>query len=64
MDAARSFAPQASVGSGAAGTALSCGYILLTAFLLGSIFKQFGLPRLTGYIVTGMVMGPQVLALV
>jgi Kef-type K+ transport system membrane component KefB len=61
MHAARSFAPQSGVGSGAAGTALAGGYLLLSAFFLGSVFKDLGLPRLTGYIVTGILAGPQVL---
>lgn len=64
MDAARSFAPQPGVGSGAAGTALACGYLLLTAFLIGSLSTQIKLPALTGYILAGMVVGPQVLHLV
>ncbi len=64
MHAARSFAPDITVGGGAAGTALACGYLLLSAFLMGSIFKSIRLPRLTGYLVTGMVVGPQVLNLV
>ncbi len=64
MHAARSFAPEMSVGGGAAGTALACGYLLLSAFLMGSVFKSLRLPRLTGYLVTGIVVGPQVLNLV
>lgn len=64
MDAARSFAPLPGIGSGAAGTALACGYLLLTAFLAGSLFESVGLPRLTGYIVVGIVAGPAVLNLV
>jgi Kef-type K+ transport system membrane component KefB len=64
MHAARSFAPDISVGGGAAGTALACGYLLLSAFLAGSIFKSLRLPRLTGYLITGIVVGPQVLNLV
>src|SRR3954469_10014300 len=64
MHAARSFAPDTSVGGGAAGTALACGYLLLSAFLMGSIFKSMRLPRLTGYLATGIVVGPQVLGLV
>ncbi len=64
MHAARSFAPQPGVGSGAAGTALACGYLLLSAFFLGSVFNAVGLPRLTGYIVTGILVGPRVLDLV
>jgi len=64
MQAARSFAPQPAVGSGAAGTTLACGYLLLSAFFAGSIFKRMGLPRLTGYIFTGIIVGPKVLDLV
>ncbi len=64
MQAARSFAPDVTVGGGAAGTALACGYLLLAAFLMGSIFKSLRLPRLTGYLVTGALVGPQVLNLV
>src|SRR4051794_26190268 len=64
MDAARSFAPEVRGGGGAAGTALACGYLLLSAFLVGSIFKSMRLPRLTGYLATGILVGPQVLNLV
>ncbi|MBV8073696.1 MAG: cation:proton antiporter [Acidobacteriaceae bacterium] len=64
MQAARSFAPDTSLGGGAAGTALACGYLLLSAFLMGSLFKSVRLPRLTGYLTTGIVVGPQVLQLV
>ncbi len=64
MHAARSFAPDVTVGGGAAGTALACGYLLLSAFLMGSIFKSLRLPRLTGYLVTGILVGPQVMSLV
>jgi Kef-type K+ transport system membrane component KefB len=64
MHAARSFAPDTAVGGGAAGTALACGYLLLSAFFMGSIFKSLGLPRLTGYLTTGILVGPQVLGLV
>lgn len=64
MDAARSFAPERTVGSGAAGTALACGYLLLSAFFVGSIFKSMRLPRLTGYLFTGIIVGPRVLGLV
>jgi Kef-type K+ transport system membrane component KefB len=64
MQAARSFAPDTAIGGGAAGTALACGYLLLSAFLMGSIFKSLRLPRLTGYLITGIVVGPQMLNLV
>lgn len=64
MHAARSFAPGVTVGGGAAGIALASGYLLLSAFLIGSVFKSIRLPRLTGYLATGIVVGPQVLDLV
>ncbi|HWB95390.1 MAG TPA: cation:proton antiporter, partial [Bryobacteraceae bacterium] len=64
MHAARSFAPAPGAGSSPAGTALACGYLLLSAFFAGSIFKSLRLPRLTGYLITGIVVGPQVLGLV
>jgi Kef-type K+ transport system membrane component KefB len=64
MDAARSFAPNSIAGSGAAGTSLACGYLLLSAFFVGGLFKRAGLPQLTGYLVTGIVVGPKVLNLV
>ncbi|MCL4782229.1 MAG: cation:proton antiporter [Bryobacterales bacterium] len=65
MHATRSFAPQAGEdGAGAAGTAVAFGYLLLSALFAGSIFKSFGLPRLTGYLVTGILAGPQVMGLV
>jgi Kef-type K+ transport system membrane component KefB len=64
MNAARSFSPDIPVGGGAAGTALACGYLLLSAFIMGSIFKSLRLPRLTGYLATGILAGPQVLNLV
>jgi Kef-type K+ transport system membrane component KefB len=40
-----------------AGTALSVGYLLLTAFFLGAIFKQLRLPKLTGYLAAGIAAG-------
>lgn len=64
MQAVRSFGPAPSVGSSPAGTALACGYLLLTAFFAGSIFKSLRLPRLTGYLFTGIIVGPKVLGLV
>ena len=64
MHAARSFSPDLTVGGSAAGTTLACGYLLLSAFLMGSIFKSLRLPRLTGYLTTGIIVGPQVLDLV
>jgi Kef-type K+ transport system membrane component KefB len=61
MHFARSF----STGDGtSSGTTLSFGYLLLTAFFVGTLFKQLKLPRLTGYLAVGVVAGPNVLDLV
>ncbi len=58
--AARSFLPQETslVGSGAA---LAFGFVLLAALQSGTIFGGLKLPRLTGYLVCGFVVGPSVL---
>ena len=47
-----------------AGVSLALGYLLLTAYFVGGLFKGVGLPKLTGYIATGVVVGPAVLGLV
>ena len=64
MQAALSFAPQPGIGSGPAGTALACGFLLVAGFLAGEVLKRLGLPRLTGYLLLGLVAGPRALALV
>lgn len=60
MHATRAFGPAA---PGDAGTLLAFGYVLVSAFFAGGLFKQLRLPRLTGYIATGVVAGPMVLGL-
>ena len=60
MQAARSF----SSGLAAGGTELAFGYLLLVAYFTGKIVDRFGLPKLTGYLIAGIVSGPFVLALV
>jgi len=57
MHATRSFA--AGTGLGSAGSLLAFGYMLVSAFFAGGLFKQFRLPRLTGFIATGIVVGPE-----
>jgi Kef-type K+ transport system membrane component KefB len=47
-----------------AGVSLTLGYLLLSAYFIGGLFKSVGLPKLTGYIATGIVVGPSVLGLV
>jgi Kef-type K+ transport system membrane component KefB len=61
MHATRTFSAGGLGGS--AGTLLAFGYVLLTAFFVGDLFRKIRLPRLTGYIVTGVVVGPAVLGL-
>jgi len=58
--AARSFLPEETslVGSGAA---LAFGFVLLAALQSGTIFGGLRLPRLTGYLTCGFVVGPSVL---
>jgi Kef-type K+ transport system membrane component KefB len=64
MHGIHQFAPEAGLGSTAGAITASFGYLLLTAFLLGSLFKSIGLPKLTGYLTAGILVGPEVLALV
>jgi Kef-type K+ transport system membrane component KefB len=45
------------------GTAMSFGYVLLSAHLAGDVFQRLRLPRLTGYLAIGVVSGPHGLAL-
>jgi Kef-type K+ transport system membrane component KefB len=47
-----------------AGVSLTLGYLLLCAYFIGGLFKRIGLPKLTGYIATGVMVGPGVLGLV
>src|SRR5689334_6336123 len=61
--AARTFAPMPGLGSAQAYVALAFGYLLLSAFIAGSLFKSLGMPRLTGYLAFGIVAGPQALGL-
>jgi Kef-type K+ transport system membrane component KefB len=61
MHAARSFSTGENVGG--AGTSLAFGYVLLTAFFAGSQFKVLRLPKITGYLMAGIVIGPSVLGL-
>jgi Kef-type K+ transport system membrane component KefB len=62
MHATRSFAAEGQPAP--AGTSLALGYVLITAFIAGGLFKELRLPRLTGYIVAGVVVGPSLLGLV
>lgn len=62
MTAARTFEVVGdSIGSG---TALTVGFLLLTAYMTGWIAKQLGMPKLTGYLIAGLAAGDSALALI
>lgn len=61
MDTLTSF-DAGDLGAGG-GVSLALGYLLLTAYFVGGTFHQLRLPKLTGYIVTGIIAGPYVLDL-
>jgi Kef-type K+ transport system membrane component KefB len=59
MQAARSFT------AGATGaTELAFGFLLLAAYFTARLVSQIGLPKLTGYLIAGVIAGPFVLDLV
>jgi Kef-type K+ transport system membrane component KefB len=60
MQAARSF----TTSMGTAGTELAFGFLLLTAYFAARVVSQLGLPKLTGYLLVGVITGPYVLDLV
>lgn len=51
--------PQDAIG--AAGSAMAAGFLFLFAFLLGSIASLLSLPKITGYLLGGLLVGPEVL---
>lgn len=60
MHAARSFTADTTL----AGTELAFGFLLLASYFTGKIVNKFGLPKLTGYIMAGVISGPYVLEFV
>ena len=60
MHAVRSYTGGISIG----GTDLAFGYLLLAAYFTGKIVGRFGFPKLTGYLIAGVISGPFVLGLV
>jgi Kef-type K+ transport system membrane component KefB len=60
MQAARSFDTNTSV----VGTELAFGFLLLSAYFSAKILNRFGFPKLTAYLLLGVVTGPFVLELV
>jgi Kef-type K+ transport system membrane component KefB len=60
MQAARSFTASGGVGA----TELAFGFLLLCAYFMARVVNQLGLPKLTGYLLAGVLAGPFVLDLV
>src|SRR5262249_6993224 len=60
MQAARSFTTDVSL----AGTELAFGYLLLAAYFTAKIINRFGFPKLTGYLLSGVLSGTFVLGFV
>lgn len=58
---ARSFLPSGAPGHGSA--ALAFGFLLLACLQTGRIFHALELPHLTGFLLTGLLFGPEVLGL-
>lgn len=56
--------PFAPLSPSLTGSTLSIGLLLLGSWMFGRIFKSIRLPKLSGYLVFGMLVGPQVLAVV
>ena len=61
VQAVQSFAPES---ANASAVALSCGFLLVAGFFAGRLFKDLGLPKLTGYLAAGIVFGPHALEVV
>ena len=43
---------------------MTFGFLLLTAYLIGDVLSRFKLPKITGYILAGILFGPHLLDLV
>ncbi len=55
---ARSLGPSGATGS--TGTALAVGFALVGAWVTGDLLRRFNLPRVTGYLLFGIIVGPHV----
>jgi hypothetical protein len=62
--AARSFFPESSAVIGSAGAALGFGFLFLAAIQTGHVFHALHLPHLTGFILCGAIVGPEILKFV
>lgn len=53
--------PIQSYDSGYASTTMMLGFILLIAYLAGLLVSNYGLPKITGYLLIGIIFGPSIL---
>lgn len=60
MHAARSFTTDTTL----AGTELAFGFLMLAAYFTAKIINRIGFPKLTGYLLSGVIAGPFVLGFV
>ena len=58
MAAVRELSIEATAGSAA--TALALGFALMGALVTGDALRRFHLPRLTGYLLFGVIVGPSI----
>ncbi len=49
---------------GPAGTTMRLGFLLIVSFLAGRVVRGVALPQITGYILIGIVVGPQVAGII
>lgn len=59
----RGFNPGGHAEGHASTLAMALGFLLITAFLSGQLAKLLNLPRITGYLACGLIIGPEVLGL-
>ncbi len=52
--------PESLIEPGAIAT-LSFGFLILTSYIIAAVLARVGLPKITGYIVAGMLFGPSIL---
>src|SRR5687768_14243703 len=61
--AARSFLPAGATVTGS-GAALALGFLIIASIQVGHIADAIRLPRLTGYLLCGLLFGPEMLRIV
>lgn len=62
MEAVRTIDPGSDRGAQSASLVLGIGFVLVAAWFVGRLASAIGLPKLTGYLATGIVAGPAVLS--